>query len=924
LGREIAAQFAGAGFASEADVEAFLAGLSEVQSADVLRVLEQIQKGAGDPQCHELRCRAFALVARRAADKGLFLPFVRALKGADPILRATLADLLPAVNSVKDHPELCGLLRSQDVALRGVAGRVLSKVGGRTAFETLEAMVQEPGFPGRGEAIEAAVATAEHRAVPLLEAVLRVGSAAEKLSAIARLIEPRCMALNPAAALKAVATGLADEDEAIVREAVSAIAQIAGEDDYFALVGPLLESPRPSLAKVALEGLRLLPGPRAVEALRKRLRSGPNRLRYVAIDTLEAMGIPEVVGPLVEALGHTRVTVRTRAAETLARMSRAGKLDLARAVIWLLGNRDVNVRRLAVEIASSVRDGSEEFWPKLLGFLRDEDWWVRERVADVLAELAPQQLLRHVAGYLRDPSDVLRRFAVDVLMRLQAPESLGALVRAAKEDADWWVRERAIEAVGALKDLRATPHLVDLMLREAELRVASLQALAAMGAREAAPHVATLLAAEEEDVRFEALRCLRVLGGPAQGSLVAPLLADSAPTLRALARDVLDAWGSGAAPAPGAPAVPGTPAAPAVPLLDQLLIATARMQADDLLLFPNRRPHVKRLGRVVPLAKNVFGPEKVRSMLLPHLSGEQLRDLELLRDVDLSYEVRSEALRFRVNVFRQVGGVSAVFRIIKGAIPELDQLGLPPIVAGFAELKDGLVLVGGPTGAGKSTTLAALVDRINGGSRRHVITLEDPIEVVHARRLGLVNQREVGVHTGLLSGALRSTLRQDPDVILVGELRDLPTISFAVSAAETGHLVFGTIHTVSAAATVDRLINAFPPGQQDHVRALLAGSLRAVVCQYLHRRLDGAGRCLSVEVMLNTEAVANLIRKGKAYQLPSVIATSRQLGMQLMDQELVRLVKDGVIGADDAYMKAENKKEFEAFVTGAPGPESPA
>jgi twitching motility protein PilT len=919
LGREIAAQFAGAGWTSEADVEAFLAGLDEVQHGDVLRLLEQLQKSAGDdPLRHGLRCRAFAHVVRRAADRSLFPSFVRALKGADSVLRATLADLLPTVNSVADHPELCGLLRSQDAALRGAAGQVLSKVGGRTAFETLDAMVREPAFPGRREAIEVAVATAEHRAVPLLDAVLRVGSTAEKLSAIAHLIEPRCMALNPAAALTAVATALGDEDEGVVREAVSAIAQIAGNDDYFALVGPLLESPRPSLAKVALEGLRLLPGPRAVEALRKRLRSGPNRLRYVAIETLEAMGIPEVVGPLVEALGHTQVTVRARAAETLARMSRAGKVDLARAVIWLLGNRDVNIRRLAVEIAGSVRDGSEEFWPKLLGFLRDEDWWVRERVADVLAELAPQQLLRHVAGYLRDPSDVLRRFAVDVLRRLQAPESLGALVRAAKEDADWWVRERAIEAVGALKDLRATPHLVDLMLREADLRVASLQALAAMQAREAARHVATLLAAEEEDVRFEALRCLRALGGPAQASLVAPLLGDPVPTMRALARDVLDAWGGGAAQAPG-----GT-AAPAVPLLDQLLIAAARMQADDLLLFPNRRPHVKRLGRVAPLAKNVFGPEKVRSMLLPHLSGEQLRDLELLRDVDLSYEVRSQGLRFRVNVFRQVGGVSAVFRIIKGAIPDLDHLGLPPTVAGFAELKDGLVLVGGPTGAGKSTTLAALVDRINGRSRRHVITLEDPIEVIHARRLGLVNQREVGVHTGLLSGALRSTLRQDPDVILVGEMRDLPTISFAVSAAETGHLVFGTIHTVSAAATVDRLINAFPPGQQDHVRAVLAGSLRAVVCQYLHRRLDGAGRCLSVEVMINTEAVANLIRKGKTYQLPSVIATSRQLGMQLMDQELVRLVKEGVIGAEDAYMRAENKKEFESFVAGGPEPGAPA
>jgi twitching motility protein PilT len=226
------------------------------------------------------------------------------------------------------------------------------------------------------------------------------------------------------------------------------------------------------------------------------------------------------------------------------------------------------------------------------------------------------------------------------------------------------------------------------------------------------------------------------------------------------------------------------------------------------------------------------------------------------------------------------------------------------------------VLVGGPTGSGKSTTLAALIDSINRNTKRHVISMEDPIEVLHKSQQGLVNQREIGTHTRSSTSALRSTLRQDPDVILVGEMRDLPTISFAVTAAETGHLVFGTLHTVSADTTVDRIINAFPHAQASQVRSMLSDSLRAVVCQYLIPRRNGGGRCLAVEVLLNTDAVANMIRKGKTHQIPSIIATSRELGMRAMDGELKRLHDDGVISAEDAFMRAAHKKEFEDLLEG--------
>jgi len=349
--------------------------------------------------------------------------------------------------------------------------------------------------------------------------------------------------------------------------------------------------------------------------------------------------------------------------------------------------------------------------------------------------------------------------------------------------------------------------------------------------------------------------------------------------------------------------------------LDRLLWATAKAGGDDLLLAANRQPYIKRLGEVVPLVKNVFTNEQVKGLLYPHLSEAQIEALENRRiDIDFSYEVRSAGLRFRVNVLQEHGGLAAVFRVVRNVIPLMEELGLPSLVNGFGDMKNGLVLVGGPTGAGKSTTLAAIIDYVNRTYRKHIITLEDPIEVIHTPKLSLINQREMGTHSANFQSALRSTLREDPDVILVGEMRDPETISFAITAAETGHLVFGTVHTTTADTSVDRIINAFPHGQQPQVRSILAGSLRAVLCQLLVPRRDGKGRIPAVEIMLNTDAVSNLIRKGKTFQIPNIVAVSRELGMQSMDHDLIRLYRSRVISADEGYMRAINKKDFEAAV----------
>jgi twitching motility protein PilT len=259
-------------------------------------------------------------------------------------------------------------------------------------------------------------------------------------------------------------------------------------------------------------------------------------------------------------------------------------------------------------------------------------------------------------------------------------------------------------------------------------------------------------------------------------------------------------------------------------------------------------------------------------------------------------------------------GVGAVFRIIPSKILSAEELNLPEGVTRLTLLKKGLVLVTGPTGSGKSTTLAAMIDLINSTRREHILTLEDPLEFIHENKMSLLRQRQIGEHTEGFASALRAALREDPDVILVGEMRDLETIGLAISAAETGHLVFGTLHTNSAPKTIDRIIDVFPTDQQSQIRAMLSESLKGVVCQQLLKTADGKGRVAALEIMHGTPAVANLIREGKTFQIPSIIQTAKRDGMQLMDQHLLDLLKTRQVSPEEVYRCCQDKKQFEMYL----------
>jgi twitching motility protein PilT len=273
-----------------------------------------------------------------------------------------------------------------------------------------------------------------------------------------------------------------------------------------------------------------------------------------------------------------------------------------------------------------------------------------------------------------------------------------------------------------------------------------------------------------------------------------------------------------------------------------------------------------------------------------------------------------EVARFRGNLLETHRGVAAVFRMIPSKILTADQLGLPEGVRKLTMLKKGLVLITGPTGSGKSTTLAAMIDLINHTRRENILTLEDPLEFVHENKQSLLNQRQIGKHSQSFANALRAALREDPDVILVGEMRDLETISLAMTAAETGHLVFATLHTNSAPKTIDRIIDAFPKEAQEQVRTMLGESLRGVICQQLLRKADGQGLIAALEILICNSAVANLIRDGKTFQVPSIMQTARGEGMQMMDQSVLELLKAKQINGDEAYRCAHDKKAFEQYL----------
>jgi twitching motility protein PilT len=346
--------------------------------------------------------------------------------------------------------------------------------------------------------------------------------------------------------------------------------------------------------------------------------------------------------------------------------------------------------------------------------------------------------------------------------------------------------------------------------------------------------------------------------------------------------------------------------------IDKFLDTLLEKEGSDLHLIAGDPPRIRQYGDLVQIGDEPLPPGPVQEMLLQIMTPKAKADFDQRDGADFAYSY-GEKGRFRVNVFRHLNGLGAVMRAIPAGALTLEQLNAPRALYDMCRQKQGLVLVTGKTGSGKSTTLAAMVDHINTNNKGHILTIEDPIEFTHVRKGCLISQRQIGEHTPSFAASLRSALREDPDVILVGEMRDLETVSIAVTAAETGILVMGTLHTNSAASTVDRIINTFPSDKQPHIRTMLSTSLRGVVAQQLIKRANGKGRVAAMEILVNNNAIGNLIRQGKIDQIENTMQSSAQAGMQTMDTALRSLVRRRDITGEEAYLKALKKENFKDF-----------
>lgn len=352
-------------------------------------------------------------------------------------------------------------------------------------------------------------------------------------------------------------------------------------------------------------------------------------------------------------------------------------------------------------------------------------------------------------------------------------------------------------------------------------------------------------------------------------------------------------------------------------LIEELLEDAVGKGASDIHISANLPPVFRVDGKLIRTNMEALTAENVETLVFPILNNEQRRKLEQEWELDLSYGIHGLG-RFRVNVYKNNGTYAAAFRTINTQVPSFETLGLPPVVKKITERPRGLILVTGPTGSGKSTTLASMIDHINETRNEHILTIEDPVEFVHKSKKSVVHQRELGQDTRSFANALKSALREDPDIILVGEMRDLDTISLAITAAETGHLVMGTLHTSSASQTIDRIIDVFPQGQQQQIRIMLSNSLCAVFSQTLLPKLaengEKKGRVMAQEIMVVNGAIANLIREGKTSQMYSAIQTGAQHGMQTLETALANLYKKGLISAEDALVKSSRPDELKRLI----------
>ncbi len=779
---------------------------------------------------------------------------------ADPTPELRAAGLLMLKRRGVDKAVLdavVALARTRSEAVRKGVQRFLRDLAGGGELGGFLAQLAERGDDfAKLTALEMAQDLPAERAFAIYRRALSGGAPLLRSRALRAICESKAIATSPAARSLALAA-LKDEDEETRVQALAILEQAPDEELVTHLLALARSGGAPRVAEAAFASLeRLLPvakGDHTREIL-SLLADGNAPVRKGALALVARIPADILAPRFLQAFEGTFVWIRDRALETVVQ----GNPGFVPALLKLASSPDPAISASARELSLLIDDARAV--PVWMGLLDNADWWIRSQALENIGRHgAGDEVLHRLVGLLRDPETGLA--AAGALGKLGDPRAAGPLFELFKASKDR--PDDQLEILDALAYLFPKLPKVGEVLSGVS-KVADL----------------------DRNVREKARRLVGKLMGETAREAIPPVT---------IAFDRVDLRTKSGV------------------TMQDLLADTLATGASDLHLATGFVPHQRIHGRLTPLDVGVTSPGTAERLIRSVLSSAEWDLLVANRNLDVC--IRMPGLgRFRANFFSQRLGWDACFRVIPQAIPSLAELGLPESTWDLARYTQGLVLITGPAGCGKSTTLASLLNLVNETRQGHIISVEDPVEFVHPNKECLVNQRQVPHHTVSFARALKAALREDPDVILVGEMRDTETMSLAISASETGHLVFATLSTTTAPATVDRIINAFPAGQQAQIRTMVSESLKAVISQTLLPRRGGIGRIAAFEILRGTPAVGSMIRESKTFQLPGILQTGQLSGMNTMDQALLKLAEERKVDAEAAMDRALKKEPFEKLV----------
>jgi twitching motility protein PilT len=774
-----------------------------------------------------------------------------------------------------------------DRALRESAGRVLARIGDA---ETLDVFLMETkGKPE--QAVRAAAAGLFALGLPGLEARL------------AQFLAPQTKETKETRELQDAARRLLLEAP-LSRQLEPLLWQ-------FAAAGPT-EERLPFLTKIAAADMD-------ENALRRwrRLAIDPDvPVREKAIEVLATRAPQHSADLLIDALPHSGYAVQQTIVDALTKAAAGQGIAFAERLLPALASGDATTRTSVLKVLLGIGDKAGvikryiRFSATLAGFVRDRSLESLREFGDALVE--------PVIELLRDPDPDIRSGAIAVAAGFEDIRIVPSAIELLR-DPDWWIRLSAADTLGRMKDARAVEPLI-ATLSDSDVKRAAIEALGRIGDIRALPALGRMLSDASPDVRIEVMQALKHFKHPQVNSALSSVAqSDPDRLVRTHAVEILDELALSDhksqvqvdAIRKAALLVGNTQGEPR---LNTMLIATRNQGASDFHLAVGSPPIVRLAADLLRAQGEPFTAAQTEAMLREVLTPPQWSALEKFHQLDFCYVI-PQAGRYRANVFCDHHGYNGVFRVIPDKPPTIMELGLPVQLAEISDYHQGLVLVCGPSGSGKSTTLAALVNLFNETRNDHILTMEDPVEFVHPFKNCLVNQREVGSHTGSFSRALRAALREDPDVIVIGELRDNESISLALTAAETGHIVLGTLNSTSAPKAIDRILSSFPADEQPQIRASLSESLKYCIAQRLLPAKEGRKQVAAFEVLKGTGNIATMIRDEKTYQIYSAMQIGRSMGMQTFDEALKDLLRRDQISPETAYMAALKKEDFEPMVS---------